>query len=235
MEGTETISKKILYFYGWPIIQIVILKRTGEWDVSWATILGFSIACIAIPSVIDWIWQHKKAMIIAEPFGFITPDRQMYQYSELTCVQSTPGVKENCREISLTRKSQKILLCQHIPFEESAAFMKLLKNLIEERCDLITYVIFGEWCPHQFQPTEVLFNPDTSNLILPLYKLKRLYIHCDTYDSKLVEQFLDYAVTIIGNEYLKRHVGVELYGIAEKISPYLQNTLNDLMLKIHRG
>jgi hypothetical protein len=92
----------------------------------------------------------------------------------------------------------------------------------------IRVVFFGETLPDAITPPTTLLNPDTSEFTLPLSSLKRVEIHPASYDPLLVERFLTYAVNYVGEDYLKEHVDVHIYGAIEDLHPNLRNALTNL-------
>ena len=93
---------------------------------------------------------------------------------------------------------------------------------------LIEVVIFGNVEIKDFVPRTTLLNPDVSTVTMPMSALEKIEIYTETYDFHLVERFITYAVNYIGQEYLKEHVEVHVYGDPDKLHPNLRNSLENL-------
>jgi hypothetical protein len=93
---------------------------------------------------------------------------------------------------------------------------------------LIEVVIFGSVEINDFTPRTTLLNPDVSTVTMPMSALEKIEIYAETYDFHLVERFITYAVNYIGQEHLKEHVEVHIYGDPDKLHPNLRNSLENL-------
>ena len=97
----------------------------------------------------------------------------------------------------------------------------------------ITRVIFG-MVPSKTPHSQItLYDPNVIALTIPLPHLEQVIIHTEHYDFHQVEQFLTYAVSYIGQKYLKRKVEVHLYGDPEKLHLNLRNNLANLCKRVH--
>jgi hypothetical protein len=92
---------------------------------------------------------------------------------------------------------------------------QLRKNAIaalQYVCPLVHIVVFGNTVSSKGtlveDPRHTLCNPDVSKLSMPMRKLKRIVIHAENCDLRLVEAFARYIVTHIGENHLKRQVTV---------------------------
>lgn len=72
-----------------------------------------------------------------------------------------------------------------------------------------------------------LFNPDVTESWFPMV-LQQIIIHTQTYNFYLIERFLTYAVNSIGQQYLKNHVEVQIYGKPDNLHPNIRNNLTNL-------
>lgn len=97
----------------------------------------------------------------------------------------------------------------------------------------VDVIIFGDEASQEYTPHKTLQNPDFSECTLPLLQMKQVVIHTTTYDFFQVECFLTYAMNYVGQQYLKKHVDVDLYGDPEKLHPNLRNSLTNLCKCLH--
>jgi hypothetical protein len=93
---------------------------------------------------------------------------------------------------------------------------------------LIEVVIFGSVEIKNFAPRTTLLNPDVSTVAMPMSALEKIGIYAESYDFHQVERFITYAVNYIGQERLKEHVEVHIYGDTDKLHPNLRNSLENL-------
>ena len=96
----------------------------------------------------------------------------------------------------------------------------------------IKVIIFGHGEFGTFNQQTTLLNPDVSELSLPMSRLKRIEIYTKTYDFRLMERFITYAVNYIGQKHLKKKVEVHIYGDPEKLHPNLRNSFENLCKSI---
>lgn len=92
----------------------------------------------------------------------------------------------------------------------------------------IETVLFGQKKLRWFDENLMLLDPDVSELIIPISKLKWIEIYPETYNFHHVEHFITYAVNYIGQEYLKKRVEVHIYDDPDKLHPNLRNTFKNL-------
>lgn len=100
--------------------------------------------------------------------------------------------------------------------------------VLENLCPLVHTILFGHKVSEEFDQCHTLWNPDVSNLIVPMLELRTVVIHTETYDFHQVECFLTYAVNYIGQKHLKKNVDVHIYGDQEKLHPNLRNNFTNL-------
>ena len=74
----------------------------------------------------------------------------------------------------------------------------------------------------------IWYNPEVSELTASMSKLKTIEVFAEVHDFHQVERFITYAVNYIGQEYLKEHVEVHIYGDPGKLHPNLRNTFTNL-------
>ncbi len=100
--------------------------------------------------------------------------------------------------------------------------------LMDVHYAVIERVVFGTAPFSTYNPFTLICNPDISALCRPLQRLKVIIIHTATYDFYQVEQFLTYALSYLGQAYLKNTVAVNIYGNIELLHPHLKNNLTNL-------
>lgn len=108
---------------------------------------------------------------------------------------------------------------------------------LEKICFSINVVIFGydEFNVINYQHT--LHNPVVSDFSMSMPHLKRIEIHTETYDFHQVECFITYAVNHIGQQHLKKHVEVHIYGSPNRLHLNLRNNFENLCknVEVHRS
>jgi hypothetical protein len=102
---------------------------------------------------------------------------------------------------------------------------------------LIEIAIFRGVEIKDFAPRTTLLNPEVSTVIMPMSALEKIEIHAESYDFHQVERFITYAVNYIGQERLKEHIEVHIYGDLDKLHPNLRNTFKNLCkcVEVHGG
>jgi hypothetical protein len=121
---------------------------------------------------------------------------------------------------------------KHINEVEASFLVQQMTTIIDFHCHSVERIIFGTFSLHNDDPYTTLHNPDVVELTFPFVHLKQILIDPKTYDFHLVERFLTYAVNYIGQDYLKEHVAVVLYGDPEQLHPNLRNSFNNLCRQI---
>ena len=96
----------------------------------------------------------------------------------------------------------------------------------------IEIVVFGNVRFERFDQHKTLYNLDSANLTISVSALRNIIIHSETYDFRLVERFLTYAVNYIGQQYLKQGVGVYIYGDPDKLHSNLRNSFENLCKQV---
>lgn len=106
--------------------------------------------------------------------------------------------------------------------------VKIIRNI----CASIDTIIFGKdtikVLNQVLNQAATLPNLDLSEFTISMSRLERIVIYTETYDFHLVERFITYAVNYIGQEYLKEHVEVHVYGDPDKLHPNLRNSFKNL-------
>lgn len=97
----------------------------------------------------------------------------------------------------------------------------------------IKTIAFGMKRQRFHRPHSILHNPDVSRLSLPLSRLEQVVIHTPTYNFRQVECFLTYAVNVLGQAFLKKHVEVHIYEDSEQLHPNLLNNFTNLCKNVY--
>lgn len=93
----------------------------------------------------------------------------------------------------------------------------------------VRYVHFGEIWSEKDRYGTTLKNPDMAGLNVPLDNLSEVIINTRSFDTGLLEKFLDYAVRYIGEQYLKEHVYVcYFFSTPRNLDPQLRNRLRTI-------
>jgi hypothetical protein len=119
---------------------------------------------------------------------------------------------------------------------EEADALRLFQYLTDIRtwrCQTVTHIIFGAEVPSLETDANVFQNPDVTDLTTPFFHLKQICLMADSYNFQQVERFLTYAVNYLGQDYLKTHVAVHIYGDVQKIQSNLLNNFNYLCQYVH--
>jgi hypothetical protein len=115
--------------------------------------------------------------------------------------------------------------CERINPHEAEYLVTVLSDLLSFHCHVVTCIIFGSPPRSESVSLTTLLNPDVSALTTPFFHLHQVVIYADSYDFHHVERFLTYAINYMGQEYLKHHVDVLLYGDMKELHPNLRNNL----------
>jgi hypothetical protein len=115
-------------------------------------------------------------------------------------------------------------------------------KLSEQLSEILTFqriehVVFGRASrsvPQSPATATTLWNPDlSSGSVPPLYQLQWLVLHASTCNSRLVELFVTHILNSLGQEYVKKHLKVAIYGPAEQLQPNLYHTLRHIAKQVH--
>lgn len=96
----------------------------------------------------------------------------------------------------------------------------------------IEVVLFRSASANILNPHTTLLNPDVADLTFPMSHLEKIVIYTGAYDFHLIERFITYAVSYIGQKHLKKSVEAHIYGDPDKLHPNLQNSLENLCRNI---
>lgn len=89
-------------------------------------------------------------------------------------------------------------------------------------------MVFGEDVEQPENRQSELRNIDVAALSLPFSKLQHIRVYTETYDFYLAERFMTYAINVLGEKFLKKHVSVDVLGDAENLHPNMLNTFRHL-------
>ena len=96
----------------------------------------------------------------------------------------------------------------------------------------VKIVLFGDLNIKPAHQHITLKNPNVDNLTIPMEALLYIVIHIPTHEFHRIERFLTYAVNQIGQNHLKKHVEVHIYGDPTRLHTNLRNTLKNLCKEI---
>lgn len=96
----------------------------------------------------------------------------------------------------------------------------------------IKIVVFGDLHVKDARKDITLCNPNVNELTVLMQELEHIVLHTPTYEFHQVERFMTYAVNYIGQEYLKKHVVVHIYGDPDKLHPNLRNSFENLCKRV---
>jgi HEAT repeat protein len=113
------------------------------------------------------------------------------------------------------------------------------RNIREHVADTLTKIlacikitVFGDLHVKDARQDITLCNPNVAELTVRMQELEHIVLHTPTYDFHQVERFMTYAVNYIGQEYLKKHVVVHIYGDPDKLHPNLRNSFENLCKQV---
>ncbi len=121
---------------------------------------------------------------------------------------------------------------QNVLRDSHALISKEAQEILEHIYVSCDTVVFGQGECDFCEPATTLSNVDVSDLNISLSALKRIVIHTGTHNFRQVEQFLTYAVNVIGQKHLKKYVEVFIYEDPENLHPNLRNTLKNLCKQV---
>ncbi len=114
--------------------------------------------------------------------------------------------------------------------DADAAYTQL-RTIVEARCHTITDVLFGS-IPDSIHAETLAVTPDVSELQFPYVQLQHIHIDVETCNIYQVEQFLTYAINVIGRKKLKEQVTAHLYDPIEQLRPNIYNNLTLLCREV---
>lgn len=100
--------------------------------------------------------------------------------------------------------------------------------VLTQLLSVVKIVVFGNLQVKPARQKITLCNPDVMELTVPMQQLEHIAIHTPTHNFYQVEQFLTYAINHLGQDHLKKHVTVHIYGGPAQLHHNLQNTLQNL-------
>jgi hypothetical protein len=229
-----------------------LLGKSSEPINWWGTVLGLGSLLIfqvgAIPMVAKSLFGKEKIILSKKTlkignylFGkskLRIGQENTYditKISNLRLVSQEHGLQGK-GDICFDYGNQTTGFCKNVGATEASALLKHLSDIIAFRCHSIEHITFGTSSLNNTDPYTTLHNPDVSDLTFPFVHLKQVVIDSETYDFHQAERFLTYAVNYIGQDYLKEHVEVAVYGDPEKLHPNLRNSFDNLCkrVQVHR-
>lgn len=110
-------------------------------------------------------------------------------------------------------------------------------RLLTRLLDSVLVVAYGNLQVKISRKRFTFCNPDVAELTVSMRNLEHIVIHPPTHNFHQVEQFLTYAINYIGQDALKTHVTVHIYGEPDELHPNLLNSFKNLckQVEIHHG
>jgi hypothetical protein len=105
---------------------------------------------------------------------------------------------------------------------------------LQQICPLVQAIIFGKTFEISHDKECTLYNPDLTNLAVPMKNLRTIILCTESYDFYLVEKFLTYTANVLGQDYSKQHITVHLYGPSGNLHPNLKNSFINMTKKIQQ-
>ena len=113
------------------------------------------------------------------------------------------------------------------PFQLPPVFQRVCRTC--RRLDVfIEHIIFGTNGETSQNSPTTLHNPDVSNLLLPLPRLRQVTIYTENYDFHQVERFLTYALNYLEPSHLSKELQVTIRGRKDDLHPNLLNNFLNL-------
>lgn len=156
-----------------------------------------------------------------------------YNIAHISQVRFNTNPRQTHGALYFTHQNEVIQFFESLPLQEAQALCRSLSDILAFRCHVVTTIVFGDKEVDDEPSEKILNNPDVAELTFPFVRLRNLIIQTDSYDFHQVERFLTYAVNAIGDDYLKEHVEVHVYGDPAKLHANLQNTLTNVCHHMH--
>ncbi len=127
---------------------------------------------------------------------------------------------------------QNILTLPALNHADARQLVAWLTELLTFRQQSVECLLFGNLPVREAEAPRTLRNPDVTTATLPFRRLRQIVIDADSYDFYQLERFVTYAVNVIGEDYLKEQVDVEIHGNADRLHPNLRNVLTNLCRRV---
>jgi hypothetical protein len=153
---------------------------------------------------------------------------QRYEISKIHHLGVTPQSLKTQGHLSFEYASHCVTFGKDINPAEAAYVVRQIHTILDHRCHSTERIMFGALHVPDDGKLSTLRNPDVSDLTVPYICLQHINIDTKTYNFHQVERFLTYAVNYLGQEYLKNHVEVQVYGDSQELHPNIRNILTNV-------
>lgn len=209
-----------------------------EWLCLWlsGTILGSYVVARAWYRRVKIVLVENMLTIGTYVFGvsWLKIGRETsYDIRKMTDVRLASPEKWNDGKLWFGYGTETITECKNIGMMTAKELVNILSDILRFRCHMIECILFGVYQYVGDKPQVLLQNPDVSEMTFPFIRLKRVIIQTETCDFYQIERFITYAVNYLGQEFLKHHVDVYLYGTPEKLHANLRNNLTNLCRSVY--
>jgi hypothetical protein len=118
--------------------------------------------------------------------------------------------------------------------DPSGIVRKEAVTALRKVCPLAHVLIFGQGTVYpNVEEGYTVWNPDLSDLTIPMSALQGIVIDTHTYDFHQVERCVTYLINALGQKHLRKKIEVHIYGDAEKLHPNFQNSLTNLCKRVY--
>lgn len=200
--------------------------------------------------VVDELGKHEDERVVEPLIAALSDDvkaiqqsalRHLGKFGDVRLVEpvmaflrnSDPTLRKDAvLALQGVRDARAIPLYMPLLTEENAFIREHAGLLSQALFALIETVVFGSLALESLDPRTTLWNLETADLTMMMPALSTVIIQVDTYDFYQVERFLTYALNYVGQEYVKHHVNVHLYGHPYSLHPNLRNNLEHLFERV---
>jgi HEAT repeat protein len=124
--------------------------------------------------------------------------------------------------------AQAVPLLLRLANERNVRIRRYIHDTLAQACGQVKIVGFGRLDMESFDPKTTVVNLDVAGLAYPFSKLHLVRIDADACDTAALERFFDYAVTVLGEKFLKKNVSVDVSGNLALLPPTLIDTYTRL-------
>ncbi len=116
--------------------------------------------------------------------------------------------------------------------EDDRRIRQRIEEHLENACTYVETIIWKEGGVEDLDPQTILINPEVSDLEYPMPALKHLNVYAGSYNLRLVENFMTYAVNALGQKHFKNSVDAHIYGNPEQLHRSLRNTFENVCKEV---
>lgn len=188
-------------------------------------VLVFGVALAATETL---ILAHDRLIFRKSYAGFPYRQRE-YFLKYLSC----PRAGRMRGMIEFTYGDQGVAQQTNLEDRDRRIVLHLLDMLLSCPYHAIETVVFGGKFVVNADVSRLLQNPDPTGFALPLFRLRQILVYPESVSVLALEQFLTYAVNVIGHQELQRAIDVHIYGNPEHLPSHLRNALTNLFHAVH--